>query len=224
MRLLRDAQRWNKPVRILYASYFDPAGKSMPVTPARQIEFALRWKLGRRKGVLLKGRADNFMERHGTDSGAELDALEAEHPGELRRLFEERILEFKDDGLRERIREAREEAQEIADAELEKCLAPYADRLADIKARAEEMVANYRPRLEALSEEFAEELEPLKDELESVWHVIHSSTFKNTEHRCFTPKLDLVHKILTVYFLYPQPLVSCQKSCGKLILVSSRTQ
>ena len=217
----------------------------MPVTPARQIEFALRWKLGRRMDVrldpviltqdqveeyalppvLLRGRVDNFMERHGTDSGAELDALEAEHPGELRRLFEERILEFKDDGLRERIREAREEAQEIADAELEKCLAPYADRLADIKARAEEMAANYRPpRLEALSEEFAEKLEPLKDELKSVLHVIHSSTFKNTEHRCFTPKLDLVYKILTAYFLYPQLLVACQKSCGKLVLVSSRTQ
>jgi hypothetical protein len=53
MRLLRDAQRWNKPVRILYASDFDPAGKSMPVTPARQIEFALRWKLGRRMDVRL---------------------------------------------------------------------------------------------------------------------------------------------------------------------------
>ena len=188
MRLIRDARRGDKPVRILYASDFDPAGIGMPITPARQIEYAL-WRAGADRDIRLdpvilsKEQVEDyalppvplkdsgsatFVERHGATEGAELDALEAEHPGELRRLFEERILEFRDAELPSKLREAAEEAQELADAELERRLAPHAGEIEAIRAEAEEIAERYRPRLEAISEELDAEMSQLQERLDAV--------------------------------------------------------
>jgi len=190
MRLMRDARRWGKPVRILYASDFDPAGIGMPITPSRQIEYAL-WKMGGNSAgidirlepvilskeqveyyelppVPLKDEASNtanFVKRHGATHGAELDALEAEHPGELRRLREEQIIEFRDAELPGKLREAAEEAQELADAELERRLAPHAGEIEAIRVEAEEIAERYRPRLEAIGQELDAEMSHLRERL-----------------------------------------------------------
>jgi hypothetical protein len=173
-RLLERAKEHDKPVRILYASDFDAAGNSIPVTPSRQVEYALAGRgqvdemdelpadirletvvLSREQveeyglpPVPLKGDSTRFMERHGVDHGAELDALESEHPGELRRLFEERILQFRDPELRYKVEEAKEEAQRMADAELRRRLQPYIPEIESIKAETEAIAERYRPRLE----------------------------------------------------------------------------
>jgi hypothetical protein len=96
-----------RPVRILYISDFDPAGMSIPVAAARKIEHRLRrekldlniqlrpialtheqsieYRLPRTPLKDTERRAAHFQERFG-EGATELDALEALHPGELRRI------------------------------------------------------------------------------------------------------------------------------------------
>jgi hypothetical protein len=106
-----------RPVRVLYISDFDPAGMSMPVAVARKIEHELY-----RRGVQLdiqvkpialthqqcvdlklprtavkekEKRGKGFEERFGKGA-TELDALEAIHPGLLRKMLVEEIERYWD--------------------------------------------------------------------------------------------------------------------------------
>jgi hypothetical protein len=124
--LVRRAQASGKPVRILYVSDFDPAGQSMPVAVARKIEFIV-WKekldidIQLRPVVLThdqcceyrlprtpikegERRAAAFEARFG-EGATELDALEALHPGELKRILEQEIARYYDHNLDQRVRE-----------------------------------------------------------------------------------------------------------------------
>jgi hypothetical protein len=101
-----------RPVRVLYVSDFDPAGRTMPVSAARKVEFEID-----RRGVALdvqvrpvvltheqcveyslprtpiketERRSAKFEERFGVGA-TELDALEALHPGALQRILTEEI-------------------------------------------------------------------------------------------------------------------------------------
>jgi hypothetical protein len=106
-----------RPVIILYISDFDPAGMSMPVAVARKIEHRLRrekldlniqlrpialtheqcieYRLPRTPLKETERRAARFQERFG-EGATELDALEALHPGELRRIVETEIARYYD--------------------------------------------------------------------------------------------------------------------------------
>jgi len=95
----------DRPVRILYISDFDPAGRGMPVAVARKIEFELdrqeeqlgfkdveirpiilayeqcqQYRLPRTPIKASERRGARFEERFG-EGATELDALEALHPG-----------------------------------------------------------------------------------------------------------------------------------------------
>jgi len=97
-----------KPVRIFYISDFDPAGECMPVSVARKIEYFIRdqgiksnvklkqimltkeqcenFKLPRTPIKETERRKAGFEDKHG--SGAtELDAMEALHPGEMKKII-----------------------------------------------------------------------------------------------------------------------------------------
>lgn len=130
-------QRVNKPVRIFYISDFDPAGRCMPVSMARKIEYFLR-----RKGLGLdvklfpvvltheqvkhydrllptpikdsEMRKAKFEQRYG-EGAIELDALEAIYPGELRRILERELERYYDRDLDDRVSEAEEQAQQALD-------------------------------------------------------------------------------------------------------------
>jgi hypothetical protein len=101
--LIERMHRNDLPVRILYISDFDPAGRSMPVAIARKLEFELdRQGMGHRdvqvRQIMLtyeqcveyrlprtpikvgERRASRFEQRFG-QGATELDALEAIHPG-----------------------------------------------------------------------------------------------------------------------------------------------
>jgi hypothetical protein len=116
-----------RPVRILYVSDFDPGGMSMPVAVARKIEFALRsesadeldiqvrpvvlthdqcvrYQLPRTPLKASERRAANFEVRFG-EGATELDALEALHPGELRRILVREIERYYDTSLEGEIRD-----------------------------------------------------------------------------------------------------------------------
>jgi hypothetical protein len=119
----RIARNGNRPVRLLYLSDFDPAGRSIPVAAARKVEWILRksnpdidlqlipilldhdqcvhYRLPRTPLKADEGRADEWTLRFG-EGGTELDALEALHPGELRRIVTEALDRYHDHDLQGR--------------------------------------------------------------------------------------------------------------------------
>ena len=122
-------------MRILYVSDFDPAGEPMPLSVARKIEFMLAdrdlvldiqlrtvvltpeqcraYALPRTPIKKSESRKDAFEQRHG-EGATELDALEANHPGELERILTKEILRYYDADLIE----AHEAAADDVEAEL----------------------------------------------------------------------------------------------------------
>jgi hypothetical protein len=128
-RLVERAKTIGRPVRILYNTDFDPGGMSMPVAAARKIEFLIRrdaldldiqlrpivltheqcvhYRLPRTPIKESESRGEKFEERFGKGA-TELDALEALHPGELRRLLVNEINRYHDYDLDDRVAEAAE--------------------------------------------------------------------------------------------------------------------
>lgn len=114
--MVERIHRANKPARLFYISDFDPSGAAMPVSFARKLEFyASQHDLDirlqplaltaeqvahyRLPGIPTKAsdsRAAGFVERFG-DRATELDALEALHPGVLRRLVAEALAPYVDE-------------------------------------------------------------------------------------------------------------------------------
>jgi hypothetical protein len=180
----------DRPSRIFYVSDFDPAGDKMPVAVAREIEFHIdRYAPGRDvkltpvalteeqvkhyrlPRIPIKdsdlGKA-SFEDRRGGKGGCELDALEALYPGELARLVEEAVKDYRDPSLEERMQEAAAEAQEAAQGEWEAVTASHRERLERLEEQAGEIVARYRERTAGLDAELQAELRPLRDQLEAV--------------------------------------------------------
>jgi hypothetical protein len=179
-----------KPCRILYVSDFDPSGANMPFQVSRQIQFWLEHygveaDLRLEQVILTADQADyydltpipikdsdlakiNFEARHGENSARELDALEVEHPGELRRLLQEKIAGFRDEDMPRKVALAGEEAEEVLADELEEATGGALEDLEDIKSEATQVYDRYRERLEALSAELEEELAPLRGRLGDV--------------------------------------------------------
>lgn len=124
------ASRYGVPVRIIYISDFDPAGRSMPKAVARKVEFTIaRFDLDvdlqliplaltsdqcraynlPRTPIKESERRKNKFEMTFGIGATELDALEALYPGELARLLNTEIDNYLDAGLPERVRLARHE-------------------------------------------------------------------------------------------------------------------
>lgn len=121
-RAIRDG----RPMRILYVSDFDPAGRSMPVGLARKIEFLVRdadldvditldpilllphqcahYRLPRTPLKESERRAAKFEQRFG-EGATELDALEALYPGHLAKIVEREARRYIDLTLPARARE-----------------------------------------------------------------------------------------------------------------------
>jgi hypothetical protein len=132
------ARRSGRPVRILYVSDFDPGGQSMPLAAARKIEFYARgpdpeapinediqvipvvltqqqcidYRLPRTPIKESERRAAKFEARFGAGA-TELDALEALHPGELRRILVGHVHRYYDVGLDDNVAQAVSEAKSI---------------------------------------------------------------------------------------------------------------
>jgi hypothetical protein len=149
--LLERAKEDGRPVRILYVSDFDPAGRSMPVAVARKIEFLNQqvgldiqvrpvvltaeqcqiYQLPRTPIKETERRAAEFEARFG-EGATELDALEALHPGELRKILETEILRYRDSSVEDQIEETAEEIEGEIDnvnAEVHSRYAPQIDEL-----------------------------------------------------------------------------------------------
>jgi hypothetical protein len=192
--VVERAQAGGRPVRILYISDFDPAGRSMPVAVARKIEFELRsrkldldlqvrpialtheqctrYRLPRTPIKETERRAAGFESRFG-EGATELDALEALRPGQLRRIVKREIERYHDAGLNERIRATAAEVQdEIADIEAE-IEAEHRDELDALESAWAEITAEG----EALAAEMEEQRERLQAKIDAwkeranpTWH------------------------------------------------------
>jgi hypothetical protein len=127
--LVDRAAASGRPVRILYVSDFDHQGDSMPVAVARKVEWVLRteehdfdiqvrpialtfeqcqnFQLRRTPA---KSRDAAFAARYG-EGFTELDALEAQRPGELERILTQEILRYYDNTLDGQIADVERQAQ-----------------------------------------------------------------------------------------------------------------
>ena len=186
---LVDLAGEDRPVRIFYVSDFDPAGVSMPVSVARQIEYwisyyapgadialkplvmtrdqVIQYQLPRTPVKESDRRKDNFEDRYG-EGAVELDALEALHPGELAQVVGEALAVYRNTDIETDLEQTDTEADEIVTAAWEAEAADLAELLADAKTRAEQVYDRYRQRVEQLGDDLAADLEPIQDELDEL--------------------------------------------------------
>ncbi len=189
--LLGRVEALNKPSRILYISDFDPAGGSMPIGVARQIEYGLgrysgdvrlepliltpeqvqRYSLPRTPVKDKDKRKDNWEAIHGTGA-VELDALEALYPGEFARIVEEGVAAFRDADLAASAATTEDEAQHGLELDIEERLGPQAEEVSAILSGVSAITARYGQRLEDLDDELQAELEHYRERMESVRHAI----------------------------------------------------
>jgi len=180
--LMRRIEQLNKPCRVFYISDFDPGGLSMPVAVSRKIEKfihdsssdfdirviplaltrkqVLKYELPRTPIKDTERRGAKFEKRFG-EGAVELDALEALHPGELRKIVVDAIRKYKDRTLTDRVADARAQLNE------------------DLSEIEEEVIAEYQLDLDlleqrylALEEQLQEQAGALGDEVRGVYHAI----------------------------------------------------
>ena len=188
---IRTIGRTGRRVRIIYVSDFDPAGLGMPVSVARKIEYdirnereahdiQLRWvvltheqcvqyRLPRTPLKETERRAEKFEARFG-EGATELDALEALHPGELRRILQREIDRYRDRGLARRISNVTKKARDDVIAAERRVRARHAEAIAQVEADHEALVselAELRERIADLQSEFEDGAQPVFDAIEA---------------------------------------------------------
>lgn len=188
--LLQRIAKSGKPGVIFYISDFDPAGSFMPPSVARQIEY---WRQDYAPGldVLLKPivltreqvlkynlppipiketdkRQNNFLERYGVQGATELDALESLHPGELRKIIIDAAVPYLDSEIRQRIRQAGDDAAELAREAWLGTVENYVAPLKRLASQAREIAERYQERVDALQQAMEADLAPVRDGIESL--------------------------------------------------------
>ncbi len=178
-----------KPARIIYISDFDPAGRSMPVSVARKVEFYIHkfefevdvtlnplilteeqcheYRLPRTPIKESERRRDKFEEKFGAGA-TELDALEALRPGEMARLLEAEIDRYLDPTLAHRCNEARWRLQSRLTAIEQGIADPHQEEIDQLTSTYEEMVAEieaWERSAEDLWSSITEELEEEQPDL-----------------------------------------------------------
>jgi hypothetical protein len=160
--LVDRAEESGRPVRILYLSDFDPAGNGMPVAAARKIEHTLyqrglhdldiqvrpifltheqcvQYRLPRTPIKEGDRRATHFESRFG-EGATELDALEALHPGVLRRILQKEISRYYDHDLSARINEVRDQITDELHTISSEVHERHADALAELESERQKVI------------------------------------------------------------------------------------
>jgi hypothetical protein len=178
------AEERGKPVRIFYVSDFDPAGQSMPAAVARKIEYFLyskqidadmrlypivltydQCKLHQLPRTPIKPkerRAGRFQERYGAGA-TELDALEALHAGELRRILTAHIERYYDTDLDRRVRAAERRAR-----------AEFETIEQDVYDRYTEDIASLEAEYGAIRRDFEQRMAVYSERITRVWRAIQN--------------------------------------------------
>jgi len=188
--LLERRARLQKPLRILYLADFDPAGKHMPGSPARHIEFALR-NMEEKPDIRLHhlalteeqvtelelpripikesdSRKKNFEAKHG-QGATELNALMHEtRRSDTEEMLRGAIRGLRDDTLQSRLRRSSWEAQAILNEELSRRLRWPRRALELIEEEALEVGERYAEELQDLADRLAQEIDPLEERAQRV--------------------------------------------------------
>jgi len=198
-----------KPCRIFYVSDFDPAGRSMPVAIARKIEkfiydsgrsFDIRltpmvltpeqcveYQLPRTPIKKKEKRAGKFEARFG-EGATELDALEALHPGEFRRIVSDAIRKYRDPQLNSRVYEVQSELEEHMDSTAENIIGKYSDQINEL-----------RSEYNAVAKEFESKISNLSGRITNVWQAITEEMDTILEDICLpeVPQADEAEETTT---------------------------
>jgi len=186
IKLLQRVARAKKPARIFYLSDYDPAGASMPSAVARQLEFwrqtyAPDYEVKLQPVVLTKAqvqyyqlpripikdsdvRKGRFEEVYG-EGAVELDALEALHPGELRRIVTRLLDPYVDETFAERLADAEDEANRQLQAAWKARTGPLRVQAQALEEEARAVYARYERVLMRLSTRLDRDLAPTKENM-----------------------------------------------------------
>jgi hypothetical protein len=170
--LSKRRQSYDKPVRIFYISDYDPGGTSMPLAVSRKLEWLIhdvgedvdvrlfplaltaeqirQYNLPRKPIKVTEKRKDTWQAIHGVDA-VEINALNALHPGELRRIVETAILRYYDVDLGRDTRLARSEFVEHLEA-LQQSIYSEFPELQMLRNEYDALVDEFGPRLQALND------------------------------------------------------------------------
>jgi hypothetical protein len=159
--------------RILYVSDFDPAGQTMPVSVSRKIEYFIRqkfpdldvrlipvvltaeqvraYRLPRTPIKETERRRAGFEDRYG-EGATELDALEALHPGALRRIMRKEILRYYDTSLARRVQDAKSHLHSELQTFEQTITDAHASEIAELQAEHEQLRADFEARMASHTE------------------------------------------------------------------------
>lgn len=164
LEFMRRAKAVCRPARILYVSDWDKAGREMPASAARRIQFLnMRDNLGldvRVKPVaLLEDQLGDLPRDPVTKKKVELDALEVFRPGELVKLLKAAIKPYLPTAADKR--RAKKCKQAVQDAIW---AAGETGRLGELKEQWAELEERFDDHLEGIQQAFAD----AKDELDEI--------------------------------------------------------
>ncbi len=187
--LAERVQETCRPARIIYMSDLDPAGRAMPVSVARKLEFYIgkfdfdvdvtlnplvlteeqcqHYRLPRTPIKETENRRNKFEEKFGAGA-TELDALEALYPGEMGKLLEQELDRYLDPTLVERVQDARwkvhHQLRQIRDGVVES----HQEEIDELTSEYDDVVSAVRTleeTAEAWEESAADLWETIADEL-----------------------------------------------------------
>jgi hypothetical protein len=189
LQLINRAIESKKSVRVFYVSDFDPAGRSMPVAVARKAEYYIKkydesidfrlfpvaltqdqcedYQLPRTPIKDSERRKGHFENTFGTGA-TELDALEALHPGTLRAVLEDYILNYYDQRLWSRTSAAREELEEHLRGITQRILEEHEEELDDLNEEYEDMKADIEDRMARYKEKTTRLWQAISEDLSAV--------------------------------------------------------
>lgn len=173
-----------KPTRVLYISDYDPAGLSMPVAVSRKAEFMAQntdidlmvqsicltaeqvreYQLPRIPIKDSERRKEAFEARHG-EGATELDALEAIHPGELRKIVTNAVMQYRDKTLWRRINDIYCEAQEKAEKDQQRVYDKYQEEINSAKEAWKDVADSINAQLDGWEEQHREFWTQMYDEM-----------------------------------------------------------
>lgn len=182
---LKRFKEVDKPVRVFYLSDFDPNGWDMPKSMSRKMQFfnqtcqdfglkdiklfhtlltreqCIQYDLPETPVKDGNNRKDEWFARWGRQA-TELDALEALHPGELRRLLVREIERYYDPSLERRLVAYEMQTRQRCNAVQETIYEIHASALSDLEEKRNTAIS----QIEAIIEQYQAEQDRVFEEIQ----------------------------------------------------------
>jgi len=208
---IERVKRSRKAGRVLYITDFDPAGDSMPEKIARQLEWFTQdtdLDIKLEQIALTKDQVEfyelppvplkkkdsklsGFIEKMGVEFGSELDALEALHEGEFKKIVVEAVEKLMDKELFQKAKEVEKKNEEVLEKVWQGIRNEHDDEIKEVEELYEEIKEQFIDEMERLEEEmkpFKEKLEAKADELDK--KIFESLNKEMKKVKMFIPKAD----------------------------------